>query len=284
MNSTKPQDERRLMAVFAHPDDETFGTGGTLALYAQQGADVVLVCATRGEVGSLPEEMAGWQGDLAALRENELRCAAGILGLNEVIFLDYRDSGMPGSDDNNHPDALVAQETETVAERIVPLIQQYQPQVIITFDPIGGYKHPDHIAIQRATEVAFHKARAETTPYQPQKLYYHTFPRTLLKLLVRVLSFFGGDPQHYGRNRDIDLLDLTETEYPIHARINYRPVVKLKETASACHHSQLDPVTRSPLRILSRIFGSTETFMRAYPPADNAVKETDLFQGIDLNR
>ncbi len=275
------------MAVFAHPDDETFGTGGTLALYAQQGVDVVLVCATRGEVGSLPEEMAGWKGDLAALRENELRCAAGILGLNEVLFLDYRDSGMPGSDDNNHPDALVAQGTEAVAERILPLIQEYQPQVIITFDPIGGYKHPDHIAIQRATEIAFQKAITEngaSSAYQPQKLYYHTFPRTLLKVLVRVLSFFGGDPHHFGRNKDIDLMDLTETEYPIHARVNYRSVVKLKETASACHHSQLDPGSHSPLRILSRVLGTTETFMRAYPPADDSVKEKDLFEGVDLKR
>jgi len=121
-------------------------------------------------------------------------------------------------------------------------------------------------------------------PYQPQKLYYHTFPRTLLKLLVRVLAFFGGDPQHYGRNKDIDLLDLTETEYPIHARVNYRPVVKLKETASACHHSQLDQGSRSPLRILSRVLGTTETFMRAYPPADDSVKETDLFEGVDQSQ
>ena len=265
-------------------------TGGTLALYAQQGVEVVLVCATRGEVGSLPEEMAGWKGDLASLRENELRCAAGILGINEVIFLDYRDSGMPGSEDNNHPNALVAQTTESVAERIIPYIHQYRPQVMITFDPIGGYKHPDHIAIQRATDIAFQQAGSTNdptsaySPYQPQKLYYHTFPKTLLKYLVRVLSFFGRDPRHYGRNKDIDLLDLTETEYPIHARINFRPVGKLKETASACHHSQLDPVSRSPLRILSRVFGATETFMRAYPPADESIKETDLFEGIDRDQ
>ena len=106
-----------LLAVLAHPDDETFGMGGTLALYAQQGAAVHLVCATRGEVGDVdPEYMQGYDS-IADRREHELRCAAQMLGLAGVHFLDYRDSGMPGSEDNHHPRALAAAPLDEVASK-----------------------------------------------------------------------------------------------------------------------------------------------------------------------
>jgi len=95
---------------------------------------------------------------VAELRENELRCAASTLGIKEVHFLNYRDSGMPGSADNTHPNALAAQDVQKVAAEVVHYIRLLQPQIVVTFDPIGGYRHPDHIAIQRATEKAFHAA------------------------------------------------------------------------------------------------------------------------------
>ena len=91
---------------------------------------------------------------VAELRENELRCAAQTLGLTKVFFLDYRDSGMPGSIDNTHPLALFAADIEKVTADVVRCIRMLRPQVVITFDPIGGYRHPDHIAIQKATEKA----------------------------------------------------------------------------------------------------------------------------------
>ena len=99
-------DKKRLLAVFAHPDDESFGPGGTLARYAQSGVEVHLICATRGEVGNIPEALVGKENSVAELREAELRCAAYQLGLEKVHFLDYRDSGMSGSEENNHPTCL----------------------------------------------------------------------------------------------------------------------------------------------------------------------------------
>ena len=147
-----------LLAVLAHPDDETFGTGGSLAYYASIGVDVHLVCATRGEVGDVsPELMEGFTS-VAELRENELRCAAGYLGLTDVHFLDYRDSGMSGSINNQHPRALAAADLNKVTGEVVHYIRLLRPQVVITFDPIGGYMHPDHIAIQKAAERAFYAA------------------------------------------------------------------------------------------------------------------------------
>ena len=151
----KSGDQPVLLAVLAHPDDETFGTGGTLALYARRGVKVFLICATRGEVGEVDEEYMKGFKSIADRRVDELRCAAGLLGLTEVIFLDYRDSGMEGSPDNRHPEALTAQPVEAVAKTVAELIQKIRPQVLITFDPIGGYRHPDHIAIHKATVRAF---------------------------------------------------------------------------------------------------------------------------------
>jgi LmbE family N-acetylglucosaminyl deacetylase len=275
---------RRLLAVFAHPDDETFGTGGTLALYAHRGVDVHLVCATRGEVGEAPQDLEGF-ASIGEMREDELRCAAGILGLRAVYFLDYRDSGMPGSPDNSHPQALAAAPVERVAREVAHFIREIRPQVVITFDPIGGYHHPDHIAIHRATVEAFRMASdpgqaiANLPPYAPQKLYYSTFPRGFLHAVVRLLRLFGQDPSHFGKNRDIDLAALVDVDFPIHASIPIREVLHLKEQAAACHASQGGEMNRV-VRLLLRWFGGSETFMRAIPAEPPPQRERDLFEGI----
>ncbi len=276
-----------LLAVLAHPDDESFGMGGTLALYARQDVDVYLICATRGEVGTVdPKFMAGFHS-VAELRESELRCAAGHLCLAGVYFLDYRDSGMPGSPDNQHPQALFAQPLEEVAVKVAEYIRKLRPQVVVTFDPIGGYKHPDHIAIHRATVRAFELAgdpawADEFAPFQPSKLYFHVMPKGMFKVAVRLMPLFGMDPRRFGRNHDIDLLDLVESgDFPIHARINYAPVVEERDAAAACHASQSDGgPTRGPLLWARKLFGTQDLFMRSSPPARSGLREKDLFAGL----
>ncbi len=275
---------RTLLAVFAHPDDETFGTGGTLAHYARQGVAVHLVCATRGEVGEAPPDLKGF-ASIAEMRSDELMCASNILGLGSVSFLGYRDSGMPGSPDNSHPNALAAQPTDAVARQVAAFIRRLKPNVVITFDPIGGYRHPDHIAIHRATVEAFRIAGdaaqdIEGLPaHAPQKLYYSTFSRQFLRAAVRVLQLVGQDPHHFGKNKDIDIASLVDVEYPIHARISTRDVIAQKERAFACHSSQGGSMPR-PVRWLQRLFAGDETFMRAMPVEPPARIERDLFEGI----
>jgi len=278
---------KTLLAVLAHPDDESFGVGGTLAMYAGRGVKVHLVCATRGEVGDVqPEYLQGF-GSVAELREHELRCAAGKLNLAGVHFLDYRDSGMPGTVDNQHPQALMQASVEEVAGKIVGIIRQLKPQVVVTFDPIGGYRHPDHIAIHQATLQAFHAAgRTEAYPelgeaFQPAKLYYHTISRRLLKWAVKLIPLFGKDPRRWGQNEDIDLYSLAMEEFPVHARISYRPVRTMKESASACHASQggLAP-SGGLMRWLFRLNSGVDEFMRAYPPVESGWVERDLFEGV----
>lgn len=279
---------RCLLAVLAHPDDETFGPGGTLALYARRGVAVHLLCATRGEVGSASPELMRGHASVAELREAELRCAAEHLGLTSVHFLNYRDSGMPGSPDNQHPQALAAASVEEVAAQVASWMGELQPQVVITFDPMGGYRHPDHIAIHRATAAAFRSFGDDPLPaqgqtvYHPEKLYYHTFPRRPLRLLIRLMRILGRDPRRWGTNRDIDLTGIVAGDIPIHARIDVRTVTDVKRRASACHASQGG---RSSGRIsvwLFRLVGGRETFSRAYPPADRHLRERDLFEGVTL--
>ncbi|MBU2610888.1 MAG: PIG-L family deacetylase, partial [Chloroflexi bacterium] len=207
------------------------------------------------------------------------------------------DSGMEGSPDNKHPQALAAQPLEAVAAKVVHYIRQLQPQVVLTFDPIGGYRHPDHIAIHNATLRAFEQAvnpdyaagRFPVRPgqrrgvYAPQRLYFHTMPRSFIKFAVRLLRFFGKDPSRWGRNGDIDLASLAEVDFPTHARIDIRSVLDKKALASDCHSSQGGGQMRRGLtgKIL-RLFSSSETFMRAYPPVEKGEKvERDLFTSSD---
>lgn len=275
-----------LLAVLAHPDDESFGMGGTLALYASRGVEVHLVCATRGEVGQVDDEHMKGFASIGEMREAELRCAAGILGLKGVHFLGYRDSGMPGMLENDHPDAQVQHSVDEVAGKVVHYIRMLKPDVVLTFDPIGGYRHPDHIHIQQATALAFEKAADGSfhpeagPPYSPGALYFHTIPRGFLKFAVRLLRLFGKDPSRWGKNGDIDLASIAALDFPTHVRIDIRPVLEKKEAASDCHSSQGGGQMRRGLagRVM-RLFGGYETFMRAYPQVkERHILVTDIFK------
>ncbi len=278
--------DRRLLAVLAHPDDESFGPGGTLALYASRGVDVHLICATSGEAGEVRPELLQDYDHIQQLRLDELRCATAILGLGDLHLLGYRDSGMPGSPDNQHPEALAAAPINEVAARITKLIRQIRPQVILTFDPQGGYRHPDHIAVHRATLEAFYAAGDPNRypnglpPYRPYKLYYHVLSRRFLRLAVLILPIFGIDPRRWGRNADINLVEITSRSFPIHARIDIRSVAEIKGKAAACHKSQSGPPTSGLLSWLTRLMAGHETYMRAHPSAPKGLLERDLFEGI----
>ena len=280
-------DDKVLLVVLAHPDDESFGPGGTLAHYANLGVKVYLVCATRGEVGEVEPELLEGFSSVAELRENELRCAAKTLGLTEVYFLNYRDSGMPGSIDNTHPQALFAADLDKVTAEVAHYIRLLKPQVVITFDPVGGYMHPDHIAIHKATVRAFHAAGdasqfiSELPAYQPERLYYHTFPRGFLRITVALMKLVGKDPRKFGKNGDIDLVRVSGARFPVHASVDYRSVLDKKNQAVACHASQGGMrITVGALDFLRKIFGISDQYMQAYPPPGKH-RLKDLFAGTD---
>jgi mycothiol S-conjugate amidase len=279
---------RTVMAVLAHPDDESFGLGGTLALYASKGYDTYYICATRGEAGTVDEEHLNGYKDTAELRTNELMRAAKHLGLKDVIFLGYRDSGMPGMEANKHPDAQINHSVDEVAGRVVKYIRELKPDVVLTFDPIGGYKHPDHIHIHKATVLAFEKADDGSfhpeagAPFKPRALYYQVFPRWFLKWTTRLMPLVGKDPTRFGRNGDINLKELAEVEFPVHVRLDIRSVDEIKNLAGSQHASQGGGTMRRGLMgFVTKVFGEHEDYMQAYPPVDgNFTRKHDLFEGI----
>lgn len=280
----------RLLISYAHPDDESFGLGALIAKYVAQGTEVYLICATNGDVGTVKPEFLEGYDSVAALRLAELDKAADILGFAGVYKFGYKDSGMMGSETSKDPNCLWQQSLEVVARRVVEVIRDVQPQVVITFNKYGGYGHPDHIAIQRATYEAFFKAgdaHYETgqTPYQPQKLYYSAVAKRQIQLGILMLRVRGQDPRRMGRNRDIDVQAIVDHAEPIHAMVNISAYYAQWDAASACHASQLGGRTtpRLPQALRQRIF-ARQGFTRVHPaPAQNHVDETDLFAGVKLD-
>ncbi len=279
---------KTLLAVLAHPDDESFGLGGTLALYARKGYDTYLLCATRGEAGSVDDEHLRGFKNIADMRTAELDCAAEHLGLKGVFFLGYRDSGMTGSEDNQHPDAQINHPEDEVAGRVVKYIRELKPDVVLTFDPIGGYRHPDHIHIHNATVLAFEKADDGSfhpeagSPFKPRGLYFQVFPRGFLKWMTRLMPLFGKDPRKWGRNGDIDLKSLADVDFPVHVRLDIRAVAGIKREAGACHASQGGVgMRRGLMGFVTKVFGEREDYMRAWPPVkERFQRRSDLFEGI----
>jgi LmbE family N-acetylglucosaminyl deacetylase len=153
----------RLLGVFAHPDDEVFCAGGTLAQWADAGCETMILSATRGEAGQIQDARAASRGTLGSVREQELRAACARLGVRHVECLDYGDG------------TLAEVDGATLASHVATYIRDFQPDVVVTFGPDGGYGHPDHIAISMATTQACQLVAREDG-WAPQ-LYYSAFPR-----------------------------------------------------------------------------------------------------------
>ena len=283
--------ERRLLVAFAHPDDESFGPGGTLIHYAEAGVAVHYLCGTRGELGEAPEEHMAGHESVAAMRSAELMSAAKPLGLTGLHFLGYRDSGMEGSPDNAHPEALAAADVEAVAERITRHIRTIRPQVVLTFDPTGGYFHPDHIAMHHATKLAFEAAGdPERFPEQiaegldawrPDKLYYTTFPRALVRLTTWLMPLFGKDPSKLGDNEDIDLRRIAAVRQHATTRIAVGRHYDRRMAAVRCHASQLGPQRGGIFSLVRRFLMRHDGWERIVPPAQaGEARERDLFAGL----
>jgi LmbE family N-acetylglucosaminyl deacetylase len=280
----------RLLAVFAHPDDESFGAGGTLAKYARHGVEVHVCTVTDGAAGSYDRNagVESERGSLAQLRRQELACACEVLGVR-LHTLDYRDSGMEGMPDNQHPDSLYQAKLEDVARDVARVIREVRPQVVITHDPGGGYAHPDHIKVHQAVwrawdrvgeAGAFPVLRTEgLLPWQPERLYFTAIPRSLVKWFVRIMRLLRRDPRRFGQNRDVDLTQVGVEEEQIHVRLDVGPFLEIKERASACHKSQGGGgAPRMFPGFVQRRLLRYEYFVQAWPAGGG--RHRDLFEGL----
>ena len=268
---------RGLLAIFAHPDDESFGVGGVLALAAARGVPTNLVCATDGDLGG----EAGARELDRELRHGELREAMATLGVPEPIFLGYRDSGM-----ENWPrpaDCLATADAEEVVGRLESILAELRPAVVLTFDPGGIYGHPDHVTISaRATEAY---RRAARRPGGPRVLYHQAILRSGLAEMGRLQEAFAalrGDATAAQPTED-DLLqqqrfvELARPDEEVTTIVDVRSVLDQKLAALAAHASQMRDGSwaNAPREMVERFLG-WETFVRVDPPPLQGERETDL--------
>ncbi|MCL4869985.1 MAG: PIG-L family deacetylase [Anaerolineae bacterium] len=261
----------KLLCILAHPDDETFGTGSTLAKYHREGVETYLITATRGERGWPAATHPGF-AEVARIRTKELEDAAAILGIRQVTFLNYIDGDL----DQANRDEAIAQ--------IVAEVRRVRPQVVITFDPFGNYGHPDHIAISQFTQAALILAAAADytdpaalPPHQVAKLYYLTDSLPLKKLYQQI---FG--PLNFLVD-DVIREAVGWPDWAITTRIDGDEHWERVWWAVACHSSQLPDLAKmeQAVREHHTLLLGQRTYYRAYSLVNSGREpETDLFVGL----
>lgn len=289
-----------MLLVHAHPDDETIGTGTTMARYAAEGAHVCLVTCTLGEEGEvLVPGLAHLASDrddvLGAHRQVELAAAMRQLGVTDHRFLGspgrYRDSGMVGTPPNDRADAFMRADLLAAASDLVVVIREVRPQVLVTYDDFGGYGHPDHIAAHRVATYAVALAAAPSfrtdlgEPWAVAKVYWTAFPRSIVRAGVEALraagettGFAAVDPDDLPFAVDDDLI----TTVVDGAGYLDRKMAALREHATQV--SVEDGFFALADGVGAQAF-SREYFRRVHGPGgpvDDAGLETDLFAGLDL--
>lgn len=277
--------KKTLLAILAHPDDESFGPGGTLAKFAAEGVDVHIVIATDGAAGSVADGYEEAREQLAAVRAVELEKAVDILG-GTLHKLGYRDSGMQGDEANNHPDAFINADDFTAISQLVKLMREVQPHVVLTHDETGGYFHPDHIQCCKLTTAAYHAAGDEyqftdigLPAWGPDRLFYTVTPKIWMRFFSLLIRLAGKDPKAMGRNKDIDMTILGQDAEHIHIRVNYRKYWQVKQRASAEHASQGGGTSRLNYvpQFLQKLFFGFDHFQQAHPAVPPGYKCDDLF-------
>ena len=277
-----------LLAVHAHPDDESISTGGILAKYSAKGFRTILAYGTGGEAGDIlnPEFVAPKPGlNIKEIRAIELEAAVKVLSVGAVYFLNYRDSGMAGSPENHHPQAFARADIREATARLVKIIRRVRPHVMVTYNEKGTYLHPDHIMANRITLRAF-QASADPRfeidevlePWQPTKLYYTAIPLERIRRMYRIAKEQGQDPGF-----DPDVIGTPEEQ--ITAVVDVREYLSRKLEALNCHQSQMNP--NSVIRRMSEEFREEVMGYEHFQCVQgcNAVdtKETDLFEGLYSN-
>jgi N-acetyl-1-D-myo-inositol-2-amino-2-deoxy-alpha-D-glucopyranoside deacetylase len=280
----------RVLLVHAHPDDETINNGATMALYAALGAQVTLVTCTRGEEGEVltPEliHLASYATDkLGEHRETELANAMQALGIKDFRFLAqgqrrYRDSGMMGTEQNDRPDVFWQADLEVASDYLVQVIEEVKPHILITYDEIGGYGHPDHIQAHRVAMRA-----SEKSNWKIQKIYWNTMPKSVLAESMAKMKELGSD--FFGAE-SVDDLPFAKDDSFVSTLIDGNAYVEAKLAAMKAHHTQI--ALDGPFFALSNNLGLQVWGHEYYTlvkgekcaPFDSSGRESDLFSGVIL--
>jgi len=275
-----------LLAFHAHPDDESISAGGTLASLAAGATPVTVVTATRGEVGEIHnrDDADEVRDQLGEIRTAELRAALQVLGVGEPVFLGYRDSGMMGTPENDHPDAFWRADFSEAVGRLVKIIRERHPDVITAYDPFGGYGHPDHIQVHRigtaaywaAADLGRYPVATHGEPWLPSKLYWTTWSR---ERMVKVRREMTPD---LGADEEVEEPGAGSLASLITTTIDVIDWFEQKHEALLCHDTQFaaDSWVRSlPPEMLRRLLGS-EFLTLVNSTVDCDPADPDLFAGI----
>src|SRR4051812_2258720 len=292
---------RRLLLVHAHPDDETIGTGATMAKYAAEGALVTLVTCTLGEEGEILEpgleHLAADRDDaLGQHRIQELAAACEAMGVRDHRFLGgpgrWRDSGMIDTAANERPECFWRADLDEAVRELVAIVREVRPQVVVTYDENGGYGHPDHIQANRVATAAFDKAGDPSyaedlgIPWQPAKLYHTAMPKSVLQKGIEQLR--GSDAAEvFGGVEPADDLPFGVPDDVVTTAVDARDFLEHKTAAMRAHRTQIavdGPFFALSNNIGQRAFG-VEHFVlvrgdRGSSSGENGW-EDDLFAGLD---
>ena len=289
------EDKLRLMAVHAHPDDESSKGAATMAKYIAEGAEVLVVTCTGGERGDVlnprlkgDEEI---ERNIHEVRRKEMDRAREILGVSQA-WLGFVDSGLPEGDPLPPlPEGCVALEkVETAAEPLVRLMREFRPHVVTTYDENGGYPHPDHIQCHRISVEAFDAAGDPDRypeagqPWQPLKLYYNqTFTKArIMALHAAMLERTGSSPYEGWIERWNSEEGEPRPEREITTHVPCGEYFELRDQALLAHATQVDPDGpwfSVPMEIQREVW-PTEDFELARSLVDTTLPEDDLFAGI----
>ena len=263
-----------VIAVFAHPDDEGFGCGGTLAALVAGGHRITLVCATNGDVGEISDPDLATPETLWQVRQGELRDAMDVTGIEDVRFLNYRDSGMPGWEDNDHPNSLFQAPEEQVVGQVAAVIREIRPDIVITHDPSGGYGHPDHVTICQRTVSAVERCRNDVKPL----LYYVCFPRSFFQRMWNKMAELDLRPPFSAD--DTEALGTPDDE--VTTVLNVAGFVAVKKESLERHRTQIErdgPFTKLPEEFMNEAM-STEFFQMVQGPDSELRDELALLFGV----
>lgn len=283
--------ERRcLLTVHAHPDDESSKGAGTVARYRSEGVHTVLVCCTGGEEGDILNpamDTPEVRRRLPAIRMEELAKAAAIIGYDEVVFLGYRDSGMPGSEANKHPDAFANAPLEEATGRLVAQIRQACPQVVVTYPEVQDeYPHPDHLRVHEVTMAAWEAAGDPERfpeagpPFTPSKLYYTVWPRKRMLAVHEKFLELGMDSPF-----DEKWLKRLRRPEALSASIDLTGFADVRGEALRAHATQVDPTSPFwfglPPEVQRTLHPYDDYFLARSRIGEAGVEEDDLFTGIE---
>ena len=286
--------EKRMLLVHAHPDDETINNGATMAMYAKSGVRVTLVTCTRGEEGEVlvPDlaYLASSQTDgLGKHRETELANAMSELGVTDHRFLGapdkkWRDSGMMGTEPNNRADVFWQADLDEAAGYLVKIIREVKPQVLVTYDEMGGYGHPDHIqahrVAMRGAELAADANFGTGEPWEISKIYWNTMPKSVIAEGMAKMKEIGSD--FFGAE-NVDDLPFAKPDELVTTLIDGTKYIDAKMAAMKAHPTQIE--LDGPFFALSNSLGNEVWGHEYYTlvkgeiagTLDEKGRETDLF-------